>query len=72
MNIGVIFAQDCIYQRNVENEDWMKLINDFEKLHVSASRLLSILLTIKDRTLRNANVLLTIDELGYLLMKEES
>ena len=71
LNIGVIFAQDCIYQRNVENEDWMKLINDFEKLNVSASRLLSILLTIKDRTLRNANVLLTIDELGYLLMKED-
>ena len=72
LNIGVIFTQDCIYQRNVENEDWMKLINDFEKLNVSTSRLLSILLTIKDRTLRNANVLLTIDELGYLLMKEEA
>lgn len=72
LNIGVIFTQDCLYQRKVESEDWTKLMNDFNKLNISSQKLLSILLSIKDRSLRNANVLLTVDQLGYLLIKEVS
>ena len=72
LQIGIIFIQDCLYKRNVENEDWTKLMEDFTKLNIAPEHVLSILLSIKDRSLRNANVLLTVDELGYLLMKEVS
>lgn len=70
LNIGVIFVQDCLYNREIDNSDWMQLVKDFPKLKVSSQRLLSILLATKDRALRNANVLLTVDQMGYLLEKE--
>ena len=66
----MVQTQDCLYQRKVESEDWTKLIADYSKMNISSQKLLSILLSIKDRSLRNANVLLTVDQLGYLLLKE--
>lgn len=70
LNIGVLFAQDCIHKRKIQDQKWNQAMEQFSSLPLSARQLLSILLRAKDSLLRNANVLLVVDQLGYDMLKE--
>lgn len=70
LNIGVLFAQDCLHHQRVEDVKWNALLEQFSCLGISARQLISVLLQAKDSLLRNANVLLVVDQLGYYMIKE--
>ena len=70
LNIGVVYCQDMIYRNKIGYESWDKLVDNTNFDINEQTKILEVLLSIRDDLLRNVNVLLTIDRLGYLLIKE--
>jgi DNA polymerase III, gamma/tau subunits len=70
LNIGIIFCQDKLNLREVDSIKWKECLHRFDTDVARLTEIQAALLACRDDLLRNVNILLTVDKLGYLLIKE--
>ena len=70
LNIGIIYCQDKLSQTEVDSLKWNQALVKFDVGIEKVAKLQEALLVCRDDLLRNVNILLTVDKLGYLLIKE--